>query len=163
MWWAAPASPSSGGSFDDPQDPTRGDVHYWMVWHGLLPFTDYRNHQFRYVSEFGFQSFPCMETIESFTAPEDRNVFSYVMEKHQRNASANGRILFYLSQMYLYPRSLELLVYASQLLQGGAIRYGVEPFRRIRGCGGLAAQRLLAGSQLGQHRLLWPLEGSALL
>ena len=132
FYW--PASPSSGGSFDDPQDPTRGDVHYWMVWHGLLPFTDYRNHQFRYVSEFGFQSFPCMETIESFTEPEDRNVFSYVMEKHQRNASANGRILFYLSQMYLYPRSLELLVYASQLLQAQAMQYGVEHWRRHRGC-----------------------------
>ena len=99
---------------------------YCMACAGLLPFTDYRNHQFRYVSEFGFQSFPCMETIESFTEPEDRNVFSYVMEKHQRNASANGRILFYLSQMYLYPRSLELLVYASQLLQAQAMQYGVE-------------------------------------
>ncbi|MDD5864331.1 MAG: glycoside hydrolase family 2 protein [Firmicutes bacterium] len=132
FYW--PASPSSGGSFDAPQDPTRGDVHYWMVWHGLLPFTDYRNHQFRYVSEFGFQSFPCMETIESFTAPEDRNVFSYVMEKHQRNSSANGRIVSYLSQMYLYPHNLDLLVYASQLLQAQAMQYGVEHWRRHRGC-----------------------------
>ncbi len=131
FYW--PASPSSGGSFDNPQDPNRGDVHYWMVWHGLLPFTDYRNHKFRYVSEFGFQSFPCMETIESFTAPEDRNVFSYVMEKHQRNASANGRIVNYLSQMYLYPDSLDKLVYASQLLQAQAMQYGVEHWRRNRG------------------------------
>ena len=131
FYW--PASPSSGGSFDDPQDPNRGDVHYWMVWHGLLPFTDYRNHLFRYVSEFGFQSFPCMETIESFTEPEDRNVFSYVMEKHQRNASANGRIVSYLSQMYLYPREMTDLVYASQLLQAQAMQYGVEHWRRNRG------------------------------
>jgi len=132
FYW--PASPSSGGSFDNPQDPSRGDVHYWMVWHGLLPFTDYRNHKFRYVSEFGFQSFPCMETIESFTAPEDRNVFSYVMEKHQRNASANGRIVSYISQMYLYPGDLDKLVYASQLLQAQAMQYGVEHWRRNRGC-----------------------------
>ena len=131
FYW--PASPSSGGSFDDPQDPNRGDVHYWMVWHGLLPFTDYRNHKFRYVSEFGFQSFPCMETIESFTEPEDRNVFSYVMEKHQRNASANGRIVSYLAQMYLYPARMEELVYASQLLQAQAMQYGVEHWRRNRG------------------------------
>ena len=131
FYW--PASPSSGGSFDYPQDPNRGDVHYWMVWHGLLPFTDYRNHKFRYVSEFGFQSFPCMETIESFTEPEDRNVFSYVMEKHQRNASANGRIVSYLSQMYLYPREMTDLVYASQLLQAQAMQYGVEHWRRNRG------------------------------
>lgn len=131
FYW--PASPSSGGSFDYPQDPDRGDVHYWQVWHGLLPFTDYRNHKFRYVSEFGFQSFPCMDTIESFTEPEDRNVFSYVMEKHQRNASANGRIVSYLSQMYLYPTSLDKLVYASQLLQAQAMQYGVEHWRRNRG------------------------------
>ena len=130
FYW--PASPSSGGSFDEPQDPTRGDVHYWDVWHGLKPFTDYRNYLFRYVSEFGFQSFPCMQTIESFTAPEDRNVFSYVMEKHQRNASANGKIVSYLSQMYLYPRDLEHLVYASQLLQAQAMQYGVEHWRRNR-------------------------------
>ena len=131
FYW--PASPSSGGSFDSPQDPNRGDVHYWRVWHGLLPFTDYRNHEFRYVSEFGFQSFPCMQTIESFTEPEDRNVFSYVMEKHQRNASANGLIVSYLSQMYLYPKEMSELVYASQLLQAQAIQYGVEHWRRNRG------------------------------
>ena len=131
FYW--PSSPCSGGSFDDPQDPNRGDVHYWKVWHGLLPFTDYRNHFFRYASEFGFQSFPCMETIESFTAPEDRNVFSYVMEKHQRNAVANGRIVNYLSQMYLYPGTLDKLVYASQLLQAQAMQYAVEHWRRNRG------------------------------
>ncbi len=131
FYW--PASPSSGGSFDFPNDPDRGDVHYWQVWHGGLPFPDYRNHLFRYVSEFGFQSFPCMKTIESFTEPEDRNVFSYVMEKHQRNASANSKIIGYLAQMYLYPRDLPSLVYASQLLQAQAMQYGVEHWRRNRG------------------------------
>ena len=131
FYW--PASPSSGGSFDAPQDPNRGDVHYWEVWHGLKPFTDYRKHCFRYVSEFGFQSFPCLETIESFTLPEDRNIFSYVMEKHQRNASANGKIVSYLAQMYRYPGDLDTLIYASQLLQAQAIQYGVEHWRRHRG------------------------------
>lgn len=131
FYW--PASPSSGGSFDAPNDENRGDVHYWAVWHGLLPFTDYRNHRFRFVSEFGFQSFPCMKTIEAFTEPEDRNPFSYVMEKHQRNASANGKILFYLSQMYRYPADMDSLAYASQLLQAQAIQYGTEHWRRNRG------------------------------
>ena len=65
--------------------------------------------------------------------PEDRNVFSYVMEKHQRNSSANGRIVFYLSQMYRYPADLGSLVYASQLLQAQAMQYGVEHWRRNRG------------------------------
>ena len=131
FYW--PASPSSGGGFDYPNDPNRGDVHYWDVWHGNKPFTEYRKFYFRYLSEFGFQSFPSLKTIESFTKEEDRNVFSYVMEKHQRNASANGKIMNYMEQTFLYPNSLDVLVYASQLLQAEAIRYGVEHFRRNRG------------------------------
>nr|AHF25196.1 beta-mannosidase [uncultured bacterium Contig1578] len=131
FYW--PSSPSSGGSFDDPGDEHRGDVHYWEVWHGLRPFTEYRRHLFRFASEFGFQAFPCMATIESFTEPGDRNPFSYVMEKHQRNAAANGRIVQYLSQMYLYPSRFDAFVYASQLLQAQAIQYAVEHWRRHRG------------------------------
>ncbi len=131
FYW--PASPSSGGSFDEPNDPDRGDVHYWDVWHGSRPFTEYRKFFFRYASEFGFQSFPCLKTVESFTLPEDRNIFSRVMERHQRSAGANGKILTYLSQTYLYPKDFDTLLYASQLLQGDAIRYGVEHWRRNRG------------------------------
>ena len=125
--------PSSGGGFDEPNAPDRGDVHYWEVWHGSLPFAEYRRHFFRYTSEFGFQSFPSMKTIERFTLPEDRNIFSRVMERHQRNEGANGKIMNYLSQTYLYPSTLDILVYASQLLQAEAIRYGVEHWRRHRG------------------------------
>ena len=131
FYW--PSSPSSGGGFDYPNDPSRGNTHYWDVWHGFKPFTDYRNHHFRYVSEFGFQSFPSLKTIESFTLPEDRNIFSYVMEKHQRNSNANGKIMGYLGQVFLYPSTFDKLIYASQLLQAEAIKYGVEHWRRNRG------------------------------
>ena len=131
FYW--PASPSSGGGFDDPNGFDRGDVHYWDVWHGNVPFTDYRRYYFRYLSEFGFQSFPSVETIKTFALPEDCNPFSYVMEKHQRNNAANGKIMNYLYQTYLYPTSFDAFVYASQLLQADAIRYGVEHFRRNRG------------------------------
>ena len=131
FYW--PASPSSGGGFDDPNGFDRGDVHYWDVWHGNVPFTDYRRYYFRYLSEFGFQSFPSVETVKTFALPEDCNPFSYVMEKHQRNNAANGKIMNYLYQTYLYPTSFDAFVYASQLLQADAIRYGVEHFRRNRG------------------------------
>ncbi len=130
FYW--PSSPSSGGNLDFPQDPNRGDVHYWEVWHGGVPFTEFRKYEFRYLSEFGFQSFPHLATIRTFTEPEDRNVFSYVMEMHQRNAAANGKIMQYLAQTYRYPTDFETTIYASQLLQADAIRYGVEHFRRNR-------------------------------
>ncbi len=132
FYW--PASPSSGGSMDFPNDPDRGDVHNWEVWHGNKPFSEYRKYYFRYLSEFGFQAFPSEKTIETFTDdPKDKNIFSYVMEKHQRNYGANGKIMNYLSQIYLYPGSFSLVIYASQLLQADAIRYGVEHYRRNRG------------------------------
>ncbi len=129
-----PSSPSSGGSFDNPNDPNRGDQHYWDVWHGNKPFTDYRKYFFRFASEFGFQSFPLMKTIEMMSDdPKDYNIFSYVMERHQRNGAANGKIMNYMQQTYLYPTSFDTLVYASQLLQADGIKYGVEHFRRNRG------------------------------
>ena len=131
FYW--PASPSSGGGFDEPQDENRGDVHYWDVWHGNKPFSEYRKFHFRYLSEFGFQSFPSVKTIETITDDErDMNIFSYIMERHQRNGSANGKIMNYMQQTYRYPTDFDTLIYASQLLQADAIRYGVEHFRRNR-------------------------------
>lgn len=131
FYW--PASPSSGGGFEEPNSENIGDVHYWDVWHGLKPFTEYRKFYFRFVSEFGFQSFPELKTVESFTLPEDRNIFSEVMENHQKNGAANGKILYYLSENLKYPKDFDSLLYASQILQAEAIKYGVEHWRRNRG------------------------------
>jgi beta-mannosidase len=131
FYW--PSSPSSGGCFDDPDDENRGDTHYWAVWHGQLPFEDYRKYYFRFCSEFGFQSFPSIKTVNSFTEEEDRNIFSKVMESHQKNTAANGKMLYYLSENFLYPKSFPDLLYVTQILQGIAIKYGVEHWRRHRG------------------------------
>ncbi len=128
-----PSSPSSGGRFVNPNDESRGDAHYWDVWHKGKPFSEYRRHYFRFVSEFGFQSMPALETVNSFTEPADRNVFSYIMEKHQKNAGANGLLLRYLSDNFLYPKDLDAFIYASQLLQAEAVRTGVEHWRSHKG------------------------------
>ncbi|WP_330587647.1 beta-mannosidase [Anaerocolumna sedimenticola] len=131
FYW--PSSPSSGGNYEDSWNYNRGDTHYWDVWHGNKPFSEYRKFFFRYASEFGFQSFPSLKTIESFTEKKDRNIFSRIMEMHQRNKAANGKILNYVSDNYLYPKDFDHLIYTSQLLQADAIRYGVEHWRRNRG------------------------------
>ena len=131
FYWQA--SPSSGGNFDDPKCDSRGDTHFWQVWHGNSSFTEYRKHKFRFCSEYGFESYPSMKTIKSFCKKEDMNCFSRVMENHQKCRSGNNKILMYLADNYLYPNSFESLVYASQLMQADAIKYGVEHFRRCRG------------------------------
>lgn len=132
FYW--PSSPSSGGKFDKPDDETRGDCHFWEVWHGQKDFKEYSKHNMRFVSEFGFQSFPSIKTVKTFTNESDRNVFSKVMESHQKNDEANGRIIYYLSHMFLFPKDFESLLYLSQLLQALAVKYGVEHWRRNRGC-----------------------------
>lgn len=128
-----PSSPSTCGHFIDPQNENYGDTHYWSVWHDRLPFAEYRKHYFRYLSEFGFESFPCEKTVNSFTLPEDRNIFSRIMEMHQRNCGGNTKILSYLGETFKYPCDFSTLLYASQLLQAEAIKYGVEHLRRNRG------------------------------
>lgn len=146
FYW--PSSPSSGGNYENSNAENVGDVHYWGVWHGNEPFTAYRKHHYRFLSEFGFQSFPALQTVRRFTEAQDRNIFSRVMEMHQRNTAANGKISNYLAQTYLYPKNFDELLYCSQLLQADAIRYGVEHFRRFRGT--------CMGAVVWQLNDIWP-------
>ncbi len=128
-----PASPHSGEPlFENPNGEHAGDGHYWDVWHGRKPFTEYRKHVFRLMSEFGFESLPSIETTGTFAAPDEWNITSYVMERHQKNPAGNGLILHYLAEMFRAPRSHEAMIYLSQMLQAEAIRYGVEHWRRER-------------------------------
>lgn len=130
FYW--PSSPSSGGRFNNPDDESRGDCHIWDVWHNTKDYEEYHNHNARFVSEFGFQSFPSIKTVKTFTAEEDRNVFSKVMENHQKNDDANGKLIYYLSRNFLFPKDFESLLYLTQIMQAIAIRSGVEHWRRNR-------------------------------
>ena len=146
FYWQS--SPSSGGGFDEPSNPHRGDVHFWTVWHGGKSFTEYRKHKFRFCSEYGFESFPSMKTVRAFCPKEEQNCFSRTMEGHQKCKGGNQKILTYLADNYRYPSNIEELVYASQLLQADAIKYGVEHFRRCRG--------YTMGSVYWQFNDCWP-------
>ncbi len=131
FYW--PSSPSSGGGLDEPNSEERGDMHYWGVWHNNEPITGYRNVNPRFMSEFGIQSFPCIETVSYFAQPEDLNIFSYVMECHQKNQTANDKILQYIGKLFRYPKDFPSLLYVSQLIQAEGVRYGVEHWRRQYG------------------------------
>lgn len=145
-----PSSPSSVGSMKDVENENYGDSHDWTVWHGEKPFTHYRTTFPRFNSEFGLQSFPCIKTIESFTLPEDRNIFSYVMENHQKSKNGNRVINSYISQYFKFPRDFRALVYLSQMIQMEGIRYGVEHWRRNRN------NRRCMGTLFWQLNDCWP-------
>lgn len=125
-----PSSPSSGEAFQNPNGDARGDTHLWDVWHALKPFEHYRTSYSRFVSEFGFQSLPALATVNTYAAPADQNMTSYIMEHHQRNTGGNGRIVSYMTAHFQLPKDFPELVYLSQLLQAEAMRVGVEHWRR---------------------------------
>jgi beta-mannosidase len=127
-----PSSASSGEPFVDPNGPSRGDMHYWGVWHGREPFTAYRAQFPRFASEFGFQSLPPYKTVKSFTAPDDRNLTSYVMEHRQRSGPGNRVILSQMLDTFRMPKDFPSLVYLSMILQAEGMRTAVEHWRRNR-------------------------------
>ncbi|BBI32724.1 beta-mannosidase [Cohnella abietis] len=131
FYWRS--SPSSYGGIDDPNNESVGDMHYWDVWHGRKPITEYRTLFPRFMSEFGLQSFPSLKTVETFTLPADRNIFSSVMEAHQKNGTGNEKILYYISEYFKYPKNFDSLLYVSQLIQAEGMRVAVEHWRRNRG------------------------------
>jgi len=136
-WPCSPHSPI--GDRKRHYSPDSGDAHLWGVWHGLQPFEWYRTCRHRFNSEFGFQSFPEPETIAVFTLPEDQNVTSYVMEHHQRSGIGNTTIMRYMLDWFRLPGSFDMTLRLSQILQGMAIKYACEHWRRSmpRGMGTL--------------------------
>lgn len=123
-----PSSPTSIGGFADPNGEGYGDCHDWEP-----DYVTCRNRGYRYLSEFGFQSFPCFKTAAAFTEPGDRNIHSAIMDRHQRSFGGTELILTYLSRNFLMPSDFDTCLYASQLLQAESIRYRVEHYRRLRG------------------------------
>ena len=125
--------PSSPGSdFGLKESHTKGDAHYWMVWWGKKPFDNYNKEIPRFMSEYGFQSFPEFSSVKKYTLPEDHNIYSEVMKSHQRSSIGNETIETYMLRDYKQPKDFESFLYVSQLLQAHGIKIGIEAHRRNR-------------------------------
>lgn len=126
-----PSSPSNNFSTATNNDQY-GDAHSWDVWHGRAPFSNYAEQYPRFMSEYGFQSFPSMATIEQFTEPADRTLLSTVMLAHQKNSEGNAIIRTYMQREFPQPKDFAAFVYVSQVLQAEGIKLGAEHLRRNR-------------------------------
>jgi beta-mannosidase len=127
-----PSSPSADYE-EASQSFQSGDYHDWSVWHGRVPFREYEKHFPRFMTEYGFQSFPEMSTIGAFTVAEDRSsIFTPVMLAHQKNSAGNSIIHDYMLKDYAEPRDFASFLYASQVLQAEGIKIGAEHLRRNR-------------------------------
>lgn len=127
-----PSSPSAGGNFRKTVNPRYGDSHNWLVWHGGLDYTAYRRYPARFMSEFGFQSFPDMKTVRQFTPPGEEAFDSPTMKVHQKNPAGNGLILSYMRREFNDPGEFPKQVVLSQLTQALAMECGIDYWRAHR-------------------------------
>ncbi len=148
-----PTSPNTGYNDIGFQN---GDAHYWNVWHGKEPFESFNSSIGRFMSEYGFQSYPLEETVKTFTLPADRNLESEVMQAHQRcmaddmkdKTYGNRLIKHYMDQYYHEPKDFESYLYVSQLLQKKGLAMAIEAHRR--------AMPFCMGTLYWQFNDCWP-------
>lgn len=128
-WW--PSSPSAGpGDFSDNwHNDSRGDMHFWSVWHEGKRFEAYYEINPRFVSEFGYQSFPSLSTVASYAPPTMWNLTSPVMEHHQKNDRGNSIIIENFSRYFRFPSDFEQMLYLSQVQQAMAMKMAIEYWR----------------------------------
>jgi beta-mannosidase len=131
-YWPSSPSGGSGDYSDGWHDDSRGDMHYWSVWHEGKPFEAYYEVVPRFCSEFGFQSYPSPGTVREFAPPAERNLTSPVMEHHQRHPRGNSIILETISRYFRIPEGFQNFLYLSQVQQYKAIGTAVEYWRSRR-------------------------------
>jgi beta-mannosidase len=141
------SSPSAGMGQLASYETTSGDMHYWGVWQGQ-PVSDFRKYRARFMSEYGFQSFPEFNSVKKYTVSEDYNIESEVMMSHQRSGIGNLRIRQYMAEDYEVPVDFEQFLYVGQLLQAEAIKLAIESHR--------AGMPYCMGSLYWQINDCWP-------
>ena len=125
FYWAS--SPQSGDTLK--VDYINGDEHYWGVWWGKEPFSSYHTKIARFMSEYGFQSFPEWRTVQQYTREGDWDIYSEVMQSHQRSSIGNGTIELYMLRNYRKPKDFQSFLYVGQVLQAEGMKQGMEGHR----------------------------------
>jgi beta-mannosidase len=123
-----PSSPRIGWGHEEASN--EGDMHYWGVWWGEEPFGIYEEKVGRFMSEYGFQGFPDIKTLDSCLGQEDLILSSNALLNHQKHPKGMELIQTYMEREYKVPESFEDYAYVSQLVQAYGIRKAIEAHRR---------------------------------
>ncbi|MEP1780506.1 glycoside hydrolase family 2 protein [Reichenbachiella sp.] len=123
-----PSSPIS--NWDSLKKFNYGDQHYWGVWHGEEPFENFKKFVPRFMSEFGFQAFPLLESVTQYIDTKDQNIESEPMKVHQKHPRGNQLIKEYMLRDFIEPKDFENFLYLSQILQAQGMTTAFEAHRR---------------------------------
>lgn len=128
IYW--PSSPSIG--WGRKESLTQGDSHYWGVWWGKEPFEIYEKKVGRFMSEYGFQGMPNLETFKNFAKKEDLSLNSETVKNHQKHPTGYETIDEYMKRDFIIPKDFEDYIYVSQLLQASGMKTAIEAHRRAK-------------------------------
>lgn len=149
-----PYHPGSPWSKDKPSsDPGVGDLHQWNVWHGTQEkYQVFDTLGGRFVSEFGLEAFPHIETIKSFVANKTQLYpQSRVIDFHNKAAGHERRIATYLAENFRMQTDPERFIHLTQLSQAEAMTFAYRGWRRQWGQG-----RRCGGALVWQLNDCWP-------
>lgn len=126
---------------------TDGDSHYWGVWWGKEPISNYKVKVPRFMSEYGMQAMPDMHSIREFCSKKNLATDNPMLQFHQQNKVGFETIRHYLKD-YPTPISDLAYIYFTQILQRDAIANAVSAHR--------SASPYCNGTMLWQLNDAWP-------
>ncbi|PNQ74041.1 beta-mannosidase [Hanstruepera neustonica] len=116
----------------NPKYEFEGDAHDWWIWHDGYPFEHLEEHVPRFMSEFGFQSFPSYQAIKYINQNDSLDITSEGFKNHQKHTRGFQIIDAYMQRDFPVSDNAEDYVYVSQLLQAYGITKGIEAQRRAK-------------------------------
>ena len=119
-----PSSPLFGWGRE--KSMTEGDSHYWGLWWGHYSLDSIRLKIPRFMSEFGMQAMPSMESILKFAAKSDLDTSSMVMKLHQKHSTGFATLADYLSMEKIAVTNFQTFVLGTQELQKRCLKAGYE-------------------------------------
>jgi beta-mannosidase len=123
-----PTSPKTGWGHKEAMNA--GSMHYWGVWWGDEPFEMYESRIGRFMSEYGFQGFPDIQTINSVLPEGEKHLKSNAFLNHQKHPRGMELIHIYMDREYPVPQNFEHYAYVSQLVQAYGIKKAIDAHRR---------------------------------
>ena len=144
-----PSSPWSGNG-ESVKDRTVGDAHEWNLWHGtMVKIQDMDKIGGKFVSEFGMQGYPHVETLQrAISLPKELVPGSMAMEFHNKAIGHSWRMAQYLHENFRLSVDNDLASFAhlTQVMQAEAMRSAYKSWRRkwndARECGGILVWQL---------------------
>ncbi len=96
-----------------------------------MPFSIWPEKTGRFMTEYGFQSYPEMATIETFTTPAERHLGSSSLNNHQKHSRGVEIIRKAMQEDFRYTQTgdLDEFAYVSQLVQAEGIVQAIDAHR----------------------------------